>query len=159
MNSVISSSWVGCASGNVYSGCRDRNECDNGSYAENTHNCVRSSNNGICMNNAGFNKYMEFVSSIWAGSFSCGSCSTSGTRYYGSSGTIKRFLQYSVWVIVCVFVCVWGGILKSIVNFFYSMMLLLAMAIPGHTARTQTNNGTLRSQQITTHRSKSQTSG
>ena len=35
------------------SGCRDRNECDYGSYAENTHNCVRSSNNGICMNNAG----------------------------------------------------------------------------------------------------------
>jgi len=57
------------------SGCRDRNECDYGSHAENTHNCVRSSNNGICMNNAG--------------SFSCGSCSTSGTRRYGSSGTVK----------------------------------------------------------------------
>ena len=31
------------------------------------------------------------LSKIRPGSFSCGSCSTSGTRRYGSSGTVKRF--------------------------------------------------------------------
>ena len=46
-----------------YAGCRDRNECDYGSYAENTHNCVRSSNNGICMNNAGLSDihYIKYI--------------------------------------------------------------------------------------------------
>lgn len=96
-----------CANICLNSGCRDRNECDYGSHAENTHNCVRSSNNGICMNNAGAsspyssshhqlmkNQSYETIkngSDIRPGSFSCGSCSTSGTRRYGSSGTVKRF--------------------------------------------------------------------
>ena len=132
-----------------FSGCRDRNECDYGSYAENTHNCVRSSNTGICMNNAGLKELLLILESwikmsICSGSFSCGSCSTSGTRYYGSSGTIKRFLF--VYTKLSLFV-------QTLLLFsFHQTRLLTATATHGGTARTQTSSGTLRFQQTTIHR-------
>ena len=50
----------------AYSGCRDRNECCVGSYAECSHTCTRTSaTSGLCINNAG--------------SYSCGTCSTGGS--------------------------------------------------------------------------------
>ena len=136
------------------SGCRDRNECDYGSYAENTHNCVRSSNNGICMNNAGAsspyssshhqlmkNQSYETIkngSDIRPGSFSCGSCSTSGTRRYGSSGTVKRSCLSFVQIML----------LFS----FHQIQLFTATATRGGTARTRTSNGTSKFRQTTIHR-------
>lgn len=74
----------------AHSGCRDRNECCVGSYAECSHTCTRTSaTTGLCINNAG--------------SYTCGTCSTGGEVrwHYLIIGSVRRSRSQNIFPSIC----------------------------------------------------------